>query len=257
MNDNKEQLNKLLKLVVEISNQPGNDWFKNELIPKNVTEIESNFSSNQMSEIYEHCLRKIIKEHAEHFYSDFKLLEIKNKLIEDFIRMEKFRREDNFEDFCLALFQQIEGVVNELATEDIQEKFISSQNKQTHNSKNKSTGQYESQKLWQLIFYPGLDNEALNKKTKKGISDWDFLERYKAILYFHYYKEKIHNIHDFNIIFFLGSDLYQSRNLNHRGGRTSDNQKKAIDKVTANSHRYYFKFLGFLEDFMTKINLNI
>ena len=46
------------------------------------------------------------------------LVEIKSKLIEDFIRMEHFRRDDNFEDFCLAMFQQLEGTINFLVNFD-------------------------------------------------------------------------------------------------------------------------------------------
>ena len=253
----KGNLEKLIDFVIELSKLNENSWFKEDLSRKLLVNNSSELSSPQLDEIYEHCLYKIINEHAQRFYSDFKLFSVKEKLIQDFIRMERFRRDDNFEDFCLAVFQQIEGVVNELSTIEIHEKFLKLLYNITHKVRNKSTGIYEEQMLWQLILYPGLSNEDLIKKSSKQLSEWDFLERYKLILYFFYYNQKIYNYQDFQANYFLGNELYQSRNLNHRGGTPSEKQKITIEKVKTNSHKYYFKFLGFLEDFTTKLNSNI
>lgn len=257
MTKNKPSLLKLLKLVEEISQTPGNEWFKKELSEKNSLSDSPSIVNPKINDIYEFCIRLIIKEHAEKFYSDFKLTSIKSKLIEDFIRMEKFRREDNFEDFCLALFQQIEGIVNELISIEIQSIIKDQQNTETHKVKNKSSGLYESHRLWQLIFYPMLSAPDLEKKLAKPIFEWDFTERYKAVLFIYYFAKRIYNYQSFQDVFFLGNELYQSRNLNHRGGRVTENQQRTIDKVKSSSHKYYFKFLGFLEDFTTAVNKNI
>jgi hypothetical protein len=253
----KGNLEKLINFVIELSKLKENSWFKEDLRRRLLINNTSKLSTSQLDEIYEHCLNKIINEQAQRFYSDIKIVSIKEKLIEDFIRMERFRRDNNFEDFCLAVFQQIEGIVNELSSIEVYEKFLKSLYSKTHKVKNKLTGIYEDQMLWQLIFYPGLNNEDLIKKTSKQLSEFDFLERYKLILYFFYYNQKIYNYQDFQMNFFLGNELYQSRNLNHRGGTPSEKQKITIEKVKTNSHKYYFKFLGFLEDFTTKINSNI
>lgn len=253
----KGNLEKLINFVIELSQFNQNKWFKEELSRKLLLNNSSGLSLSQIDEIYEHCLYKIINDHAQRFYSDFKIISAKDKLIHDFIRMERFRRDDNFEDFCLAVFQQIEGVVNELSTIEIYESFLKLKDNKTHKVKNKLTGIYEDHVLWQLVLYPGLSNEDLAKKISKKISEWDFLERYKLILYFFYYNQKVYNYLDFQVNYFLGNELYQSRNLNHRGGSPTENQKKTIEKVKTNSHKYYFKFLGFLEDFTTKINSNI
>lgn len=252
----KEQLIRLLKLVEEISSQTGNEWFKDELSNKVITN-STVCNTSAIEEIYEHCIKLIIKDHADKFYKDFKLNDIKDKLISDFIRMEKFRREDNFEDFCLALFQQIEGIVNELITLEIELYIKAQKNIETHKAKDKTTGSYEPQHLWQLIFFPSLLPVDLEKKLSKSIFEWDFSERYKAVLFVYYFKKKINNYQEFQSIFFIGNDLYQARNLNHRGGRVTTNQQKIIEKVKTNSHKYYFKFLGFLEDITSKINSNI
>jgi hypothetical protein len=253
----KGNLEKLIDFVIEISKLKENSWFKVDLSRKLLLNNSSELSSSQLDEIYEHCVCKIINEHAQRFYSDFKLFTVKEKLIQDFIRMERFRRDDNFEDFCLAVFQQIEGIVNNLSTIEIHENFLKLLYSKTHKIRNKSTGVYEDQMLWQLILYPGLSNEDLIKKTSKQLSEWDFMERYKLILYFFYYNQRIYNYQDFQMNYFLGNELYQSRNLNHRGGTPSEKQKITIEKVKTNSHKYYFKFLGFLEDLTTKINSNI
>ena len=253
MNNDKKDLTSLIDFVNDIANQKGNEWFKTKLIEK---VSKQNFIP-EIEEIYEYCIRQILKEQSTKFYSEIKLPIIKSKLIEDFIRMEQFRRDDNFEDFCLAVFQQIEGIVNALSTVEVHELFLKLLYNKTHKIKNKSTGIYEDQLLWQLILYPGLSNEDLNKKTAKHLFEWDFMERYKLILYFFYYNQKIYNYQDFQMNYFLGNELYQSRNLNHRGVTPSEKQKITIEKVKTNSHKYYFKFLGFLEDFTTKINSNI
>ena len=253
----KKNLVKLIEFITELSHLKGNEWFKEELNSK-LNEGELSLKVNpQIQEIYEFCIRKIIQEHAVNFYADFQLLDVKKELIDDFVRMEKFRREDNFEDFCLALFQQIEGIVNALVTIDIQSIIIDQQNTETHKVKNKNTGQYETQKLWQLIFYPTLSEQELERKILKPIFEWDFAERYKTILYIYYFNKKIYNYMDFQEVFFLGNELYQSRNLNHRGGRMTESQQRTIDKVNANSYKYYFKFLGYMEDFITTINKHI
>jgi hypothetical protein len=255
--DNKN-LSKLIDFIDEISELEGNEWFVKSLKNRILSRETNNLQGSQLDEIYEHCLQKILKEHAQQFYQDFKLLNIKQKLIEDFIRMERFRRDGNFEDFCLAAFQQIEGIVNELSTHELQETFLNSFKNKTHKIKNKATGILEEQMLWQLIFFPGLNEDDLIKKTTKKITDWDFMERYKLVLYFFYYNNKIiFNYYDFQNNFFLGNELYQVRNSNHRGGQQSEKQKITKEKVTNNSHKYYFRFLGFLEDFISKVNTNI
>lgn len=252
---NKESLTKLVSFVSEIAETEGNEWVKNEITSR--LKLDSKFEgTTPIDEIYEYCIKLIIKEQAEMFYKDFKLLEIKEKLIEDFIRMEKFRREDNFEDFCLALFQQIEGIVNRLVSQNIQNYIIEHKEDITFKIKEKGSSEKTSKKLWQLFFYPSLSNEEVQKKISKPIIEWDFSERFKVILYFYYFNKKIYEYYNFFSLFSLGNDLYQMRNLNHRGGKTTEKQKETISRVTSSSHKYYFKFLGFLEDFTTKINLN-
>lgn len=81
----------------------------------------------RINQIYEYCIEEIIRKQANEFYKDFPLQSIKDTLIGDFVRMESFRKKDNFGDFCLALYQQIECMTNRLCEKkelsDITEKM--------------------------------------------------------------------------------------------------------------------------------------
>lgn len=94
----------------------------------NVASANSVLSEDErINQIYEYCIEKIIKQQADEFYADFPLQSIKDILIGDFVRMESFRRKDNFGDFCLSLYQQIECMTNKLCEKkelsDITEKM--------------------------------------------------------------------------------------------------------------------------------------
>jgi len=65
------------------------------------------------------------------------------------------------------------------------------------------------------------------------------------------------NTNEFDRTYNMGYELYQARNLNHRGSNKTPYQQSAIDKLIPNQHKYYFKFLGFVEDFVTMTNTNI
>jgi hypothetical protein len=254
----KESLVKLLVLIDEISKEEENLWFKDEIQKKYaIVSLNKNNDDESINKIYEYCIKDIISKQANKFYEDFKLDEIKPKLVEDFIRMEHFRREDNFEDFCLAMFQQLEGTINSLINNEMQNYIIENKELPTHKVKEKNSSMYISNTLWQLIFFPRLTNLDLEKKITRPIDEWDFAERFKAVLFYYYFKKRIYNYQDFQSIFFLGNELYQSRNLNHRGGKTTESQQRIINKVTVDRHKYYFKFLGFLEDILSTLNRNI
>lgn len=252
----KESLEKLLLLIDEICNEEENLWFKNKIKDKYSISNDIN-QSDSIEKIYEYCIKEIVSRQANKFYDDFKLIEIKEKLIEDFIRMEHFRRIDNFEDFCLAMFQQLEAIINYLSTTEVQNFIVNNYSTPFYKSKNNTTYRFEEKPLWQLIFYQELDHEKLEEKLRREIIDWSFSEKFKSVLMYYYFNKLIYNKYLFDSVFYLGNELYQSRNLNHRGGKVTEKQKEIILKVTNNSNKYYFKFLGFLEDFISTINKNV
>ena len=57
-------------------------------------------------------MERVIREQATQFYKDFPITDLTSQLIEDYCRMERYRRQNNFGDFCLAVFQQVENITN-------------------------------------------------------------------------------------------------------------------------------------------------
>jgi hypothetical protein len=92
----------------------------------------------------------------------------------------------------------------------------------------------------------------------KPAHNWYFNHKLRAVLYFVYFNGELKgNIDLFDRVYSIGNYLYQGRNLNHRGGITTQYQQEVIDDLLPNQHKYYFKFMGFLEDFVSRINQNI
>lgn len=120
MAQDRKQLEALLLFIEKLSKEPGNEWFVEKL--KGVVETKSSClsfpnSEKKIEDIYELCIEKIIKEQASQFYCNFPIASIRQQLIGDFVRMEHFRRKDDFNDFCMALYQQIECIVNILCAD--------------------------------------------------------------------------------------------------------------------------------------------
>jgi hypothetical protein len=256
----RESLEKLLSLIGEICSQEENLWFKERLLGSGANIlVNENVTSDSINRIYEYCIKEIISKQANNFYNDFILSDIKNELISDFIRMEHFRRDDNFEDFCLAMFQQIENIVVYLFTYfSLDKKIITDYNKRIiyiYSKEEKkfipsTTGIYLSNFIFQKY----------KQETPFQIKDNEFYfnNKFRAIVYYFYFKEIIEfNTIKFDDIYNIGNYLYQMRNLNHRGGEKSDFQQKIIDEIIPNHNKYYFKFLGFLEMFVSVINNNL
>ena len=106
MAQNKEQLDKLLGFISTIIQDPGNEEFTKKLRALVSPNGESGAfavsagSNSKIDSIYELCIERIIHDQAVRFYNGFPIEELKSSLIADFVRMEHFRRKDNFDDFC-------------------------------------------------------------------------------------------------------------------------------------------------------------
>ena len=253
----KHKLEKLLQLVTELTKLPGNGWFKSKLLMSLGSDL-SNIENSSLEEIYEFCIEMIIKDQATKFYENFKIEPLKESLIQDFIRMERFRRKDEFEDFCLAAFQQIEAIVNHLvAAQVFIDRFNSlkeSPSFMKYNPTTKSFFRDGGQTVESHIFM-SKDKNKIDGYNKKEPIDWYFNHRLRAVLYFFYFHEELKfNSKDFDLIFTTANQLYLIRNTNHRGGTSSDYQERIKKEVLSNFNRYYFKFLGFLESFVYSVN---
>ena len=210
MPHSRENLAKLLNLVSQIANEAGNEWLLQELQLKFglANELGLNNTEKSIKKIYELCVKEIIQKQAQNFYYSFKIDAIKTKLEIDFVRMEHFRRDDNFEDFSLALHQQIENIINHLTEKN--EKFrtaISSKKDElAYQIYNKTTNVNDLFNLYQLI----VPKEPINTLTleeikivevkyakkvsvvfSKDIFVWEYPLKLRAVLYYFVFKQKI------------------------------------------------------------------
>lgn len=228
------------------------------------------YEDERINQIYEYCIEKIIRQQAKDFYKDFPLKQIVSILEEDFVRMELFHRKDCFGDFCLSLYQQIECITNKLCENatltEIVEKMWGDKayvkvekGKEKDISVDKRAGEYN---IASLIF-PGQ-----NKKTGLPYS----LEKSKVTLQSQYANDKIRII-----VYFLGfkaimknsdydsykeitsllSDIYQCRNMNHRGNTLHPWEEETINRILPLKSFYYFKFLGVLAQYIEFIKNGI
>lgn len=224
----------------------------------NVASANSVLSEDErINQIYEYCIEEIIRKQANEFYTDFPLQSIKDTLIGDFIRMESFRRKDNFGDFCLSLYQQIECITNKLCEKKdlsvITEKMWGQPaylkiEKDKEPSIYSRSGDYT---IASLLF--GKTNAF--EKSRKSLQAQYAIDKIRTIVYFLGYKAKMKNsdFDSFLEITSLLNDIYQCRNMNHRGNTQNQWEKDTYDKIIPLKSLYYFKFLGVLAQYVEYI----
>lgn len=221
------------------------------------SEDEASQGREKIDHIYEYCIEEVLKSQAEDFYKDFpdELQPIVGQLITDYIRMESFRRKDNFGDFCVALYQQIEGITNKLcetrALNDIAEKMwgyptyvevLEDNNKAIDISRRKGTYAIAS-----LIFLKGKESKA-----SQSLQTLYALDKIRSVIYFVGYnaKMRVSDYDDYVEMCDLMSDIYNCRNTNHRGSTQREYEEEVTTRIWAMRSFYYFKFMGALAQFI-------
>lgn len=250
-----EKLKAVLHKVVQLTRQ--NPEFNVELrkaleITPSATSISIN--EGKLDHIYEYCIEQILQKQANEFYQDFPIKSIIPSLVDDFVRMESFRRKDNFSDFCLALYQQIECVTNKICENNklnqIAEKmwgqsaYIKTGEGITPSIDNRSDSSYVVAKL---VFFK--DPE---KKSQSALQAQAAIDKIRAVVYLLGYKctMKYSDYEHYVEITSLLSDVYQCRNTNHRGNTTTEWERKTLDRILPFKSFYYFKFLGALAQYV-------
>jgi len=202
-------------------------------------------SDTRIDEIYEYCIERVIREQAEQFYKDFPIKEIAPSLVDDFCRMERNKRDNNFEDFCLAAFQQVENITNWFCKNP---NFIN-----LYNNKKNGNSCFTDDYGASIPIIQCLIKYELEKRKEWPLLKLYFNERIRAILYFVYFKEKPYK-YNFDLKYKELNELYQCRNLNHRGGEREQYQETIIAYILPHKYQYYLKFTGLLVDFVDKIS---
>ena len=230
-------------------------------------EITSSASSaiiddERLSQIYEYCIEDILRKQADNFYNVFKYASFKENLVSDYVRMERFRRRNEFGDYALALYQQIETILNAI--------FMVPHFKVIINS------------MWNKPFYKYIDKS--NKEIVKTISSIIFgvdtiekkwnsegIERAKVdkltvrdkfkivLFYFKYFADakydsenscyiSSYSYNEYNLLFDSLWDIYSCRNTNHRNPEQNENEK--VQAIMQKASFSYFQFNWTLTEFV-------
>lgn len=206
-------------------------------------------STTLITEIHEYCIKSILIEQAHGFYESFLIEELKSLLISRFIKMEQFKREDRYEEFCLAVFQQIETIVNYFFENDaVKDHIEKNRNQKACMKFDKVIEDYiptGNKTLGDIIFF-------------KNDLSWSAAAKYKAVLYVKYYNYNIgYNTDTFFAKCKTEREIYSIRNLVHGGVILSDSQQGKADLSLANRYRNYLKYIGFLDDFVSGVNSHL
>ena len=218
----------------------------------------------RLDQIYEYCIEKIIRQQAEDLYKDFPIESLKPQLVEDCIRMEFFHRKDNFGDFCLSLYQQIECMTNKLCANPILTEIVDKmwghsayvvkeENKVLDISK-RTRGEYCIANL----MFPGKNKKGelyALEKSKVTLQNQYANDKMRIIVYFLGFKAMMRNgdFDYFKDITNTLNDIYQCRNMNHRGNIQYPWEEETCERILSMKAVYYFKFLGALVQYIEYI----
>lgn len=249
----KNKLKHLVNIIGDLIKIDGNGWLIDEILKKvqDSAPTEEIAKHSLIQNIHEYCVEQKILKQATDFYASFSIPEIKDQLIKDYQKMEHERRRDDFENFCLCLYQQIENISNFLFDTRIESRWKFEKNKIAIKSSYDQT-----QRQYILPKSGGIPLEELVFQGTEA-SKWFANRKFRAVLYYFYFnKNVIRDDFRFNSVYYVHEEIYQMRNQNHRGGSPSSYQKKTLDKIQGNEARYYFKFYGFLQDFVSQIEIS-
>jgi hypothetical protein len=260
MDDKKLQtIDKIYRLTLQ--DVEFNDELRKKLgIDSSKTQVIIN--EKRIDDIYEYCIEKVVKKQAQEFYEDFPLKSIEGTLVEDFCRMESFRRKDNFGDFCLSLYQQIENMTNRLCTNpslcEIADKmwaypaYIKTGKDISPSIENRLSSDYT---IAALVF-PGVNRNSgipnSIEKSRTTLQSLYAIDKIRTVVYFLGFKAEMKaSDYDYYLeITNLLNDIYQCRNMNHRGNVLNKWEEGTLQRVLKAKSFSYFKFIGALTQYV-------
>lgn len=253
---NREHLKRLLDFLRnEIIHEPENKWFVDELYKMHPLAKHNQDENSILLDIREQCIEEVLHEQAEEFYKRFPIEDLKPQLTEDFVKMEIWRRRNNLQEFCMALYQQVECIVNYLANVNVVSNvilaLITAPAYMTPEAKNLCERNDKSTyRVANLLFMK--DAAA---KAHKIIGEQQALDKFRAIYYFicKQGKLKASQYDEFVRETDLLRDIYSQRNQNHRGQKLADWEIPIDQRIKNSSTLYYFRFLDFLATFVQGI----
>ena len=247
---NKKHLEGLLEIIKQISLEDGNSWFIETLsasLSHKITSAKHSIDNPKIDDIHEFFFRKIVEEQAEQFYSTISYDNQKKDLVKDFMKMEYARRVNDFENFCLSMFQQVELIINSIfENENIHIKVIE--------EKNKIIRDRDRYMICNFIA-KSKKYEHIQELYSRNPKAWSFDRKFRSVVVFKYHEKatSFFNVNFLDRICLIATYLRLGRNEVHRGAIVYDNQEKKIDEIRNNPQEFYMRFLGFLEEFVSLV----
>lgn len=245
----RDKLKKLVQIIGDLLKLEGNEWLIDEILKiiGETSPVEEIAKHPFFDDIYEHCIRKIIDNQAKDFYKSFPINddELMNNLVYDFKEMEYNRRRDRFYEFSFCLNQQIEGITNYL----FDNKYLNEWQYLNADIKNKIVEDY---KIGEKQIINTLQ-DLIIEKDKENRNQWSDQSKFKLVYYLMTKSSNNKLPFDFKRIRDLRQEISIARNESHRGSDKLEWQKDILEKIKGNESKYYFKFYGFLQDFITQI----
>lgn len=264
-----EKITSTLDKICRLASQ--NSDFRNELRKRlNFTSTNSILlNDDRISHIYEYCIEEVVKKQAKDFYKDIPLPNIVHNLEEDFVKMEFFHRKNNFGDFCLSLYQQIECITNKLCEDsdlyDITSKMWGSPAyvKITKDVPVNIANRIESDYCVANLVFPGVNRKTgmsyYIEKSKLALQSQTARDKMRIIVYFVGYRAMMKG-NDYDSYVELTSlldDIYQCRNMNHRGNTLYPWEEERLNRILSMQSYYYFKFMGALAQYVDFIRTGL
>ena len=279
MGQEKEYLTKLAAFVKACYEDLNDDDFAAEIKAIVMDDIKDDIQNGKIDEIYELCIHKNLLQQANSVYSSFAMPSIKDKLISRYIKMEKARRENDFDDFGLRVYQQIELIVNTIAEDEevayVVEKmlrvpYMTRSDREDDRIASKPDGT-ESQSIGKFVLINSTNaGKSKSQKMSIPLSEQYATDKVRLIVFFmcfrgmirtgkinnpdsrrqEYYKDYDEWTHYTQIC----SDIYTVRKRVHSGKEPSEYEESRYEDLSKNPEQTYLSFLSFLFYFIQGVN---
>ena len=270
--DKQRLLTQLLSFVKEQYDHPDNKEFAAGIQALVLNDIKHEDDkeewTQQISEIYELCLKKNLKEQAEDLYKDFPMTDIAENLVSLYVDMENARRANDFDEFGFCLYQQIELIVNTLCKDPQIVAFydgirnlppvmrydpVIKKNIRSADKYHKSVEDY-------LLLITDQNNKTLVNKGK-GINALVAAEKNRVIVYSLCFDAEVEayprDQKTIQPMFQTLYAIYCVRNHNaHSGATPTENQNFIYNELVSDKTQNYLRFIAFLLFFIKGISRN-
>jgi len=274
--DKNKQLRQLLAFVKDLYDNPDNKEFAagiQELVLEDIKHIQDykdkDVWTQQISEIYELCLKKNLREQAEDLYKDFPMTDIAPDLVNLYVSMEDARRANDFDEFGFFLYQQIELIVNTLCKDpqiiafydgirnlppviryDAKAKANVRSADKYHNTVEDYLLQQKDKETGQILVNKGKDIGQLTATEKNRIIIYSLCFDAEVESYPRDQKTILPAFQTLRAIYCVRC------NNAHSGMSPTENQVALYEELLADKTQNYLRFIGFLLSFINGISRN-